>query len=381
MHHTRMDVPRALEHLAAAERLLPEAASTFHLQRGRAQAGMLGVRNDLLREAGRRCADIAARSERRDLTVTARWAQAWAAFNDGHLGDADELAEEAWRAAHEAADPYLGWIAVQAPAVRANCYLLDPVRARSWCRRGLGHPRLRSLAHSHSTVVDLLGLAMALQGELSSAREVTGDLPGSPVAHRYLDLLTGRWEDAAAAFGEAAAADESSGDLNDAAVNHRGAAWAMRLLGDHDGAVAALDRALAVGTSGPQVPTEVAARAELARLTASDDPEGAARHLRRCEEAMGDEDWKGLSGTVALARAAVAAAAGDRAGADAACAAAVDTFTEVATPWHRADALASWAEHLVAVDREASRVRRAEAEAAYRSLGAAPRWTGLGHPA
>jgi len=130
---------------------------------------------------------------------------------------------------------------------------------------------------------------------------VVDELPGDPVAGRYLDLLAGRWEEASRAFAEAADADEGRGDHNDAAVNHRGAAWAMRLLGDHDGALAALGRALATGVSGPQVPTEVAARAEVARITATDDPEGAARQLQRCEEAMAGEDWRGLAGTVDLA--------------------------------------------------------------------------------
>jgi hypothetical protein len=336
---------------------------------------MLGVRNDVLREAGLRAAEIADGAGRRDLAVTAGWARAWGAFNDGHLAEADALAEEAWRAAHASADPYLAWVAVQAPAVRANCLLLDPGSARSWCRRGLGHPRLAGLAHSHSTVVDLLGLAMALQGDLASAREVTGELPGNPVASRYLTLLDGRWEEASASFTAAAASDEAAGDLNDAAVNGRGAAWAMRLLGDRAGATAALDRALAIGVAGPQLPTEVAARAELARLLAGDDPGAAHRHVVRCEEAMAGEEWRGLVGCVALARAAVAAAVRDRSAVDEACAAAVERFAALGLPWHRADALASWADHLAPLDAAAAGGRAAEADAAYRSLGAADRWT------
>jgi tetratricopeptide (TPR) repeat protein len=376
MHHSVMDVPRALEHLEAAERLLPDASATYHLQRGRAQAAMLAVRTDVLREASARTAEIAERAGRWDLAVTAHWARAWAAFNDGRLGEADQLAEEGWRAAHESADPYLAWIAVQAPALRATCHLLDPTTARSWCRRGLGHPRLAGLAHSHSTVVDILGLAMALQGDLASAREVTEGLPGSPVARRYLELLSGRWEDAGAAFADAAEADEAAGDLNDAAVNYRGAAWALRLIGNRAGAVAALDRALAVGVAGPQVPTEVAARAELARLVASEDAEAASRHLERCEEAMEGERWRGLAGTVEVARAALAATAGDPAAVNRAGARATELFAEAQLPWHRADALASWAEHLSVLDAP-SAGRRAEAEAAYRALGAADRWTAL----
>ena len=74
----------------------------------------------------------------------------------------------------------------------ANVYLLDPATARAWCRRGLGQPGFSTLAHGHSTVVDLLGHAMALQGDVTSARELTEELPGNPVARRLLELLAGR---------------------------------------------------------------------------------------------------------------------------------------------------------------------------------------------
>jgi tetratricopeptide (TPR) repeat protein len=332
-------VARALEHFDAAERLLPDAGDRFHQQRGRAQAGMYGVRTHLLAESGRRARGIAEHLGRRDLMVTADWALSWASFNQGHLREAEQLAEGAWHTAHDLADPFLGWVATQAPAVRANLYLLDPRSAREWCRRGLGQRRFATLAFGHDAVADQLAIALALQGDLEAVDDLVPDLPDDAVAHRVVALLSGQWEDAAAGFAEAGELDESRGDLNDAAHNHLWGAWALRLLGAVPAAVAALERAVSIAVVGPQVPTELAARAALARVLAGDDPAAAATHLHRCEAILaGGEEWHGLRGTVEVARAALAAATGDTEAAEAHRAHALATFGEQHLPWHRTDA-------------------------------------------
>ncbi len=374
-HHSVIDVPRALEHFDAAERLLPGASDRFHQQRGRAQAAMYGIRTDLLAESAARALGIAERLGRRDLSVTADWGLSWAAFNRGELRAADELAERAWRTAHELADPLLGWVAAQAPAVRANLYLLDPRTARAWCRRGLGQPRFATLAYSHDTMADQLTIALALQGDGDAAGDVVSDLPGDAVAHRVLALLGGCWEEAAAGFAAAATGDESHGDLDDAAHNHLWGAWALRLLGDGSGARAALDRALTIAVGGPQLPTELASRAALARLLATDDHPAAAAHLARCEEILArGEAWHGLAGDVDVARMALAAADGDVEAVDTHGARAAATFTAHGLPWHHADATASLAAHLLSLGSPTAARRGQEAEAAYRSLGASARW-------
>ena len=55
-----MDIPRALEHFAAAERLLTAPAAVFHLHRGRCQAAMFGLRTALLVESAAHIEAIAA---------------------------------------------------------------------------------------------------------------------------------------------------------------------------------------------------------------------------------------------------------------------------------------------------------------------------------
>jgi len=60
VHHSVMDIPRALEHFDAAERLMPRSAEVFHLHRGRAQAAMYGLRTTELAAASERVGELAA---------------------------------------------------------------------------------------------------------------------------------------------------------------------------------------------------------------------------------------------------------------------------------------------------------------------------------
>ena len=291
-HHSTADVPRALDHFAAAERLCPEVAGQLRHQRGLAQAAMCAVATDVLHTAAAAARDIARGLGRRDLDVAPGWALSWAAFNRGRLREAVELSEEAWRTAHDLADPFLVWQATQAPAVRANLYLLDPKSARTWCRRALGTPRFASLPYSHVTMADQLGIAHALQGDLPSAREIVRDLPEDAVARRVLQVLEGRWGDAAMDFARAAQADEGRGDLHNAAHNHVWGGWARRLSGDLDGAIGCYETALATAVAGPQVATEIAARAGLARVLAASDEVAAHQHVLRCDAS--DAPGRGL---------------------------------------------------------------------------------------
>ena len=377
LHHSVTDIPRALEHFDAAEHLLPAPETVYHLHRGRSHAAMLGLRTPLLAESSARAASIATAAGRRDLAVVAGWAQGWAAANEGRLADSAAIWEQGWRTAHEMADPYLGWLPVNAAALLSNAYLLDPRAARSWCRRGLGQPRFTSFAHPHGAVVDQLALALAAMGEVDGAHEAVEHLPLDAGARRMLAYLDGEWERAADSWAAAAAADESAGDLHDAALNHRWLASARVALGDGEGALAALERSLVLACQGPQLPTELDARAMLAHLLAAGRLAEAEAHLARCDEILaGGEDWRGAVGQVELARAAVAAGRGDDALADAASARAVELFATFRLPWREAAALVSWGRLL------ADRGLRAEAEErwararhGYAGIRADDRWT------
>jgi tetratricopeptide (TPR) repeat protein len=378
-HHSVMDIPRAIEHFAAAERALADPDAAFHLRRGQALAAMFGLRNGLLGTAAEQMERTARHSGRADFGAQAAWGQGWFRFNRGELARAEEYRESAWAAAHDTGDPYAGWGAVDSAALCATDYLLDPVAGRAWCRRGLDQPRFDTYAHPHAAVLDQLVLALAFMGDLRGARDAAERLPEDAVGRRLLLFLDGDWERAERAWATALAADEARGDRNDAAYNARWLAAARRTKGDIDGAVEAFQHALAIAVDGPQVPTEVHARAELARVLAgAGDVPAAADHLGRCHEILaGGEDWRGLTGVVALAEAAVADANGTDPGDG--FARAVEIFTTFQVPWRRADALLAWADRLHrAGDRITAGDRRDAACASYERMGAAAAWLRVG---
>ncbi len=372
-----MDIPRAFEHLAAAEHVLVSGEPALHRLTVTAQAAVFGVRTELGLDAARRALELAEVLGKPALTVWPRWAQAWLRFNRGELAAARRILEEAWATARDVDDPYLGWGPAAAAATHANLFLLDPAAAEAWCRRGLAQPRVDTLAQAHGGVLDQLVYALALSGPLAAARDAAAGLPDDAVSVRHLLLLEGRWEEAAASWSAAVDHDRRAGDLLDATMNGSALGEARRLLGDGEGALAALRRALADSVEGPQVPGELMLRAGLARLLAERDEVGEAeRHLERCDAIVGGgEDWRGLAGAVELARGAITAARGRHEDAAAALRRAAGVFAEYRLPWRRADALRTAATLLAAAGRrdEALHLRR-QAGAIDEELGAPRRW-------
>jgi tetratricopeptide (TPR) repeat protein len=272
-------------------------------------------------------------------------------------------------------DAYLGWGPANAAAMFATEYLLDPVAGRAWSRRALGQPRFESFGHPHDAVVDQLALAQAAMGDMDQARRTVEPLPDDAIARRVLLFLDGDWEQAAREWADALGRDEAAGDLHDAAVSGRWLAHTFAALGQTDRAIRTLHEVLKISEDGPQVPTELHARAHLARLLAASDPVVASEHLRRCEEIIAaGEDWHGLRGEIALSRGVLAAARSDEDEAQAAFEVAVDVFTMHRLPWRQADALVSWAAALTTEQAPDAAVRRAQAHVLYADLGAGEPW-------
>ena len=110
-------------------------------------------------------------------------------------------------------------------------------------------------------------------------------------------LLDGRWEDAAESWAAAVAADEYAGDLHDAAVNLRWLAEAQAPLGDRDGALVSLERALALGITGTRRcrPSSMPGPG----WRSSSLPSGRRRRgpPHRCDEILAAaKDWRGAVG-------------------------------------------------------------------------------------
>ena len=283
--HPDMDVVRALEHFAAAERMLPPSTDLFSLHRGRLSAAMHALDTATMASAAERCSAIAGSAGRPELAVAAEWGRGWLALDLGRPAAALAHLEEAWSRAQALGDPVVGWPPANAASLICTVYLLDPTQGRSWCRRGLGQPRVDRLAHQHDALADQLVLALATTGELEAARRAAARLPEEAVGRRLVRFLLGEWEEAAAQWQAALDHDLAAGDRHDAVANARWLADALLVLGEERRAAEVLHQGLEIAASAPQVPSEVWLRARLAGL-ATTEPDQAAAHLARCEQVL-----------------------------------------------------------------------------------------------
>jgi DNA-binding SARP family transcriptional activator/tetratricopeptide (TPR) repeat protein len=373
--HPDMDVVRALEHFSAAERMLSSPTEHFSLHRGRLSAAMHALDTATMASAAERCEAIADATGRPELSVAAEWGRGWLALDLGRPTVALTHLETAWALARSQGDPATGWPPANAGALICTVYLLDPTQGRSWCRRGLGQPRVDRLLQQHDALTDQLVLALATTGELDVARRAADRLPGEAVGRRLVRFLMGEWEEAAEEWQAALDHDLAAGDRHDAVANARWLADALVQLGEDRRAVEVLRQGLEIVDASPQVPSEVWLRARLAGLGTT-DPADAAAHLARCDDVLaGGEDWRGLAGEVALARAGAALRDTDWAGAMAGAQQAVEVFERYRLPFRLAASLRQWGRALDgAGGRDEARVRRSEADDVLTRAGAPPRW-------
>lgn len=370
-----MDVVRALEHFSAAERMLSSPTTRFSLHRGRLSAAMHALDTTTMAAAADRCQAIADGSGRPELSVAAEWGRGWLALDLGHPTVALTHLETAWSLARSQADPATGWPPSNAGALICTVYLLDPTQGRSWCRRGLGQPRVDRLMQQHDALTDQLVLALATTGELDVAQRAAARLPEEAVGRRLVRFLVGEWEEAADQWQAALDHDLAAGDRHDAVANARWLADALLQMGEHRRAAEVLHQGLEIVTASPQVPSEVWLRARLAGLPTTDAAQSAV-HLARCESVLaGGDDWRGVLGEVALARARVALRDTDWVAAAAGAQHAAELFGRYRVPWRLAASLQEWARALEGAGRrDEARARRSEADDVLASAGAPARW-------
>ena len=381
LHHSVLDIPAARACFAAAGAVLTEGVPAFELHHGKALADMYALELGDGCTASERALELAMRLERPDLAARVRPTQAVHELSRGRVTRAHALIDEAWATARPQDDPHLTWEVVMAAALLHNVYLLDPEAAASWCRRGLDQHRFASVALAHQSVTDHLGYALVSTGRMAPAREIADRLPEDALTRRLLLRIDGDLEGAERSWSAALEHDLDNGDLMNAGLS---AYW----LGEvrwrrhaDERAVATLQRARDIVDHGPQVPARLMVSAELARcLAALGRSDAAEEHLSNCEAILADaQDWRGRTGHVQLARAAVATARGDHALADAAHRAALEAFTRYSLPWWRAETLAAWAHGLSATDRPAeAETTHAAAGRLHDELIAGEGWTGSG---
>ena len=142
-HHSVMDIPRAIEHFAAAERTLADTSTAFTAPGPRRRLPCSASATPCSGPPASRWSSRPGSRTGRPRRTGGLGRPGWLRFNSGELARADPHRESAWTAAHDAGDAYSAWGAVASAALCATDYLLDPATGRAWCRRG----RSTSLRH------------------------------------------------------------------------------------------------------------------------------------------------------------------------------------------------------------------------------------------
>ncbi len=325
-------------------------------------------------DAGRRAMEIAERLQRSDLWAAAASAHAWNLMFSGRLGEALALAETAWQTADREDDEGAAFTATYAG--NALCYgLHDFKEAMRWAQRELGKPRTAQSPYRRESIAQLMSNNTARLGDLTEARRLSPN-PDRAFFRVNLLLFGGQWEEAEELLESEIVESRSVGNLLEVSNCNSMLAILLRVRGAAEQASLALREAVAeIGEAS--VRSEMQMRPALSRAHAElGHYDAAERELARCREIVAaGEDWRGISGDVALAAAVLAAARGRYQEAEGEFAAALSIFCRYSAPWEEADTFECWASALVAAG---DRARAAEqfdgAIEVYRRIGAPERW-------
>ena len=362
----------ANEHFRRAESVLtggPETISLAWLYVGIAVNE--SRRMDLVRStaAARRAMGISDRLGDKVIWANAAAAYAWCLLMSGQLKEGFVLYGQAFDAALAAKSSGL---AMAWPAGWYCVCLGDPPGARGWFERELSRPRNERAPFGHQLLSFLSDNSYFEQGQL---REIRRRLGSEHWAIRF--WVDGEWEAVKALEETVAEAFERTDDRS-ARFN-----WsvplgeAYLLLGEYARAEAHLLYGLDNRNRGPVVLQEMRVRPLLTHVyLAMNQLDAAAQQVARCHRIIADgEDWRGLAGDVALAKAVVGAARGNYDIAERQFESALAIHRKYRGAWEEADTLQYWGRALAAAG---DRIRATEKfDAAienHRSRGVGPRF-------
>lgn len=373
-----MDIPRALEHLEAAARLLQQRApagdARDEARHARVLIALAAVAVWQVRPA--HAVDQSARALRiaERLGDEALWANAAAVHGTGlahagRLADGVELLDRAWRIADRL---NLGWIAFLITYLHtAHCFwLLDPASMHALWARELDTSRQRHAPVPRRWLLGVRAQGYVIEGRLSEARGLVPDasIEGLPHLEAMLELHGGDAARALELWIAVRDGSRASGDRVTEAAAQLGLGATHRLAGDPQRAAPPLRRGLEA-VAGRHVGFEVLIRAELAMVAR---PAEAQVHVERCDEILAaGEDWRGVTGVVALARATAAAASGRPDPAAAGFERAMEVFRDHGVPFAEAEALRAWGSALADAGHPAAMDRLDRAIELYERHGAA----------
>jgi tetratricopeptide (TPR) repeat protein len=299
----------------------------------------------------------------------------------GRLGASFEIFDKNWLEAGRLNDPIGTWV----DTVTASHQMLmlgDPVQAAAWVNRELSKPWLTQTSFVKKSLLEQLGLAHALMGNLALAEEFVTEAPSRPLfggssLNEHLAFYKGDWSGAELLL-ERSMNDETYAHVPLQYCAHALlAARLLRVQGRAPEARGIMEKSLAIRPAGPGALLEMALRKELA-LDCIDCGQlaDAQTQLEQCREILqGGEDWRGLMGTLARAEGALASAQGRIGEADDRFAKSVEICRRYQVPFEEAETLHYWGRtRLAAGDGIIALAKLNAAAELYRLHGAGERW-------
>jgi DNA-binding SARP family transcriptional activator/tetratricopeptide (TPR) repeat protein len=301
-----LDINRAFEHFDAARAVLVDGApsrAAGHLETGVSAALAYGLRISEGMEAGVRGMEAGEKLGDEILWAGAAEAYAWHAIISGRLREGLDVLERAFEVADRHRRPFHAWMALNTMG-QLTWGLGAPTEAEAHFERVGGLPYLGRVAYRQQ-VADGVGRCHLSRGEIDAARRLLPDAKPTWITHSLaplLDLWDGEWKRVEALAGRILETSRRTGNRWDEWASLHLAARVAGRRGDYDRGVELMDEALAIVVDGEARYFELWLRPDLARVRAESGRLGEARaHVERCRQIMGDEDWRGRAGYVALA--------------------------------------------------------------------------------
>ena len=374
-----MDIPRALAHFRAAERILaaePESTALGVIYAGLASAASYGMNTEEGLRGAARAMEIGGRGGREGLWANATALYGYLRFCMGHLAEGRALMERAWETADRLNEPFAAFVAAWLRCASSS-FVLDPREGIAWGRRERDRPRLAQAPIQRAILAAAeLWCALLLGAPEESERLLPeASLETFPAVPALIALQRGDLAKAERLLAARIAIDGERGNLFLVQGAYFWLGRLRRVAGDPAGAVAAYRACLDVTESAGWKALDHGTLSEYAiALVEAGRLDDAGETLERVREIRGaDEDHRGGSGRFALAEAVLAAAGGTPAPdrfdeAD-------RIFAELALRWDRADALTVRARAELALGEHEAAVAHADAAVALlRELRAGTVW-------
>lgn len=342
-----MDIPRAIDHYRAAEKVLaagPARAPLGYVYIGLATTALWANDTDTGLSAARKAAEIARELGNESLETAALALEGFHVFHKGQMHEGMALAEESWRRADAANQSFNAFIAAWIRGSLAQV-LADPGDALFWWQREMENPRL---ANSPAQRENLGRNMLDSYHQMAEVYPAKGLLTVAP-----LDPPISISGDAEVALQRNAAFLDhcrQTGNRNQSGFGMAQRAQLHRMLGNLEDAASSAAQASEIGRRSP-LDLLAALESGLNAIDSSRLHE-AKEHLAFFQARTDDgQDWRGSFGLLRYLEGAVLGAEGRLDAAEASFEAAVPILERYKLRLDHADLLYYWARALIAAGR------------------------------